>query len=732
MRRLVPAFVAAAVFVSATLFLLSCGGGGSGGGSSQPLVETLAAGNAHNLFIAEDGTLWAWGNNNTGQAGTDNATTFLMSPTFIDSGTDWKQVTGKGSFSLAIKNDGTLWAWGNNSSGQLGTDTSIFYLDSPVQVGSGTDWKQVSAGFDHVLALRTDGSLWAWGSNLSGQLGTDTGITQLDTPAQVGSNTGWDYVSAGYDYSLAVREDDTLWAWGTNGFGQLGTGTGGTPVTTPARIGADTDWFQVSAGQWHSLAVRDNGSLWAWGSNGAGQLGTSAFGNQLTPVPIGNGTDWKQVSAGGGHSLALKEDGTLWAWGNNFYGTLGTGTGREANTLMQVGGGPWKYISAGYYHSVGLKSDDTLWSWGSNDFARLGIGVAADKNLPVRPDTGSGWQAVSGGASFSVALRTGGELWSWGQNGAGQLGTDTGGLPMGTPILGAQGHSWDQVDIGSNHNLAIRTDGTLWAWGGNNQGRLGTSTNQSFSSPIPVGTGTWRSVSAFHEHSMGIMDDGTLWAWGAERFGKLGTDTGGANLTSPGQVAVGDTWDQVSAGMWHTLAVRSDNTLWAWGRNNYGQLGSDTGGLDVALPLQIGTDSDWSLIAAGEEHSQGIKEDGTLWGWGRSYAGTPGSFTFPVQVGSAYSDWSHISAGSFHSLALREDGTLWAWGWNSDGQVGTTTLLLYTPARIGTGSNWASVSAGHRHSLATRDDGTVWSWGDNSSGQVGDGDAWRRTPQRIY
>ncbi|MCL2608853.1 MAG: hypothetical protein FWD94_02990, partial [Treponema sp.] len=181
----------------------------------------------------------------------------------------------------------------------------------------------VSAGANHSLAVRSDGSLWSWGGNENGQLGNGSTGTNNAKPERVGTDTDWKRVSAGGGFSLAIRQDGSLWAWGNRANGRLGTGSAVGTQPVPERVGSDGDWYSVSAGSDHVLAVKNDGSLWTWGGNGSGQLGNGSTGDVSAPRAI-QGT-WKEASAGDGFSLAIRQDGGLWAWGNGENGRLGTG-----------------------------------------------------------------------------------------------------------------------------------------------------------------------------------------------------------------------------------------------------------------------------------------------------------------------------------------------------------------------------------------------------------------------
>ena len=289
-----------------------------------------------------------------------------------------------------------------------------------------------------------------------------------------------------------------------------------------------------------------------------------------------------------------------------------------------------------------------------------------------------------------------------------------------------------RVASGGSHTVALRTNGTLWAWGDNRQGQVGDGTTTSRHSPVQIGTAdNWAGVSAGSTHTVALRTDGTLWAWGNNGSGRLGDGTT-TSRQSPVQIGAGMDWAYVSAGSTHTVAVGTDGTLWAWGHNWQGQLGDGTTSHRHS-PVQIGTASDWVSVSAGWQHTVGVRANGTLWAWGTNGHGRLGDGTTtsrhsPVRIGTA-SNWDSVSASRYHTVAVRTDGTLWAWGHGMLGNGPLTTQQ--SPMRIGTASNWDSASAGS-HTVGMQRDGTVWTWGFNGHGQLGDGTTTQRTaPVRI-
>ena len=238
--------------------------------------------------------LWAWGENNYGQLGV-NDTANRSSPTQVGTGSTWAVLTQTGGglqvASLAIKTDGTLWSWGQNTYGQLGQNNTANF-SSPVQVGSGATWSQVSGGYSHVTATKTDGTLWAWGQNNYGQLVQNDTVNR-SSPTQVGALTTWLKVVSGYGNSFAIKTDGTLWSWGYNPFGQLGQNDL-VYRSSPTQVGAGTTWLSVSIyiQGYHCLATRTDGTLWTWGYNGYGELGQNDVFSRSSPTQVGSGTTW--------------------------------------------------------------------------------------------------------------------------------------------------------------------------------------------------------------------------------------------------------------------------------------------------------------------------------------------------------------------------------------------------------------------------------------------------------
>jgi alpha-tubulin suppressor-like RCC1 family protein len=348
-------------------------------------------------------------------------------------------------------------------------------------------------------------------------------------------------------------------------------------------------WKMVSVGQRHCIAIKNDGTLWGWGFNGTGgQVGNNSMSDVLSPIQISSSTDWEEVSAAPGHTVALKNDGSLWAWGGNLYGQLGDGTTNLKTVPTQIGSSSWKTVRAGGYHSLGIKSDGTLWAWGDNEFATLGDGTFTNRLVPTLISSSTDWKAVSCTLSRSVALKNDGTLWIWGLNSpALGLGFSYAGITyITTPTQIGTDTDWKMAVMGYGHVLALKANNTLWAWGGGDHGQCGNGITSNNFMPTQVGTDMdWATVEADVKASFAIKTNGTLWGWGENTNGQLGNNSFD-NLLVPTQITTAANWKSVSTSSVSTTAITTDGSLFSWGYNFYGELGDGTT-TDQPAPLLI-------------------------------------------------------------------------------------------------------------------------------------------------
>ena len=728
---------------------------------NQKSFGSVVSGVTHSVVIGSNGSLWAWGSNNNGQLG-DGTTIDKSSPVQIGTAYSWTAVSVVADSTIGLTTTGILFAWGNNSAYQLGDGTTIA-KSSPVQIfgkyftTTYDSWKAISSGVSYTLAIRSsNSSLWVWGSNVTGQLGDGTTIAKSN-PVQIGTSS-WVSVSAGVN-SAGITTTGALYTWGTNtnaGLGQPGVGgsllspgqvTGLLPVTYDS-------WKMISIKFSHTAAIRSSdGSLWAWGSNGGGQLGDGTTISKSSPVQIGT-SSWSMVSAGASHTAAITTTGALFIWGNNAFGQLGDGTTVNKSSPIQIGTSSWTIVSSGTgglnNNTAGITNTGALFTWGSNSVGQLGDGTTIAKSSPVQIGTSS-WSAVSVGDSHLVGLLADtGALFTWGSNPIGQLGDGTT-INKSSPIqIGTS--SWSAVSAGASHTAGITTTGSLFTWGIAVGGQLGDGTTIAKSSPVQIGTSSWSTISAAVSNSAAITTTGALFMWGLATSGQTG-DGGIVNKSSPVQVAttynIISSWTMVSVtknGSFPWMAaIDFRGSLWTWGTNLGGNLGDGTT-VNKVSPVQIGTSS-WSAVSAGDSHLVGLLADtGALFTSGVNASGQLGDGTTinkssPVQIGT--SSWTMVSAGINSTGALTINKYLFTWGSGTNGLLGDGTVVnKSSPVQIGVTKyqydSWKMVSAGidrstNDYTLAIRtSDSSLWGWGGNSLGVLGDGTTTDKTaPVKI-
>ena len=414
-------------------------------------------------------------------------TTIKTDLSLPDSGSNGTEITWVSNNTTYLANDGTVTR--PTDADQSVTLTATITKDS---VNTTKDFNLtvkvytftlVSPGFYHTLAIREDGTLWAWGLNSDGQLGVND-TNDKTSPTQVGTASNWVAVTSGDSHSLAVNSNGELYTWGSNSNGQLGNENTGTNELAPARIGSASNWASVASGSNHSLAINTDGELYAWGSNGSGELGLNDNADRDAPAIVGGASNWNSVAARGSFTLALNTDGEIYSWGENGNGQLGLGGIGNTNTPGKVTASNWESIAAGSNHSLAINTNGELYSWGKNSDGQLGLGNTNEEHSPTKVDGASNWASISAGSVHSLAVNTNGELYAWGDNGSSQLGFDSSGSDVDSPTL--VGTNWESVSAGGEHSVAISSVGFVWTWGLNWFGQIGNGTTDDQAVPLQV------------------------------------------------------------------------------------------------------------------------------------------------------------------------------------------------------------------------------------------------------
>jgi alpha-tubulin suppressor-like RCC1 family protein len=705
-------------------FACACDDGFTGDGASYCVPKTftkLAAAGGFSCGLASDGGIYCWGNNIYGDLG-DGTTVPRDRPTQVGTATDWIDVDARTNVGCGIRTDHSMWCWGLGTTGQIGDGRNMTAY-SPTRVISdkpGIGWRAMALGRQALCGIHDDGSLACWGfDRVTGD--------SVSTPVAVDSNTDWTDVSVGTVRCGIRGMPGPLYCWGRSQTGDLGLGDT-TSQATPAQVGTDL-WKRIEVGYYNTCGIRSDNALLCWG-NHIFRGATLQYGN--VPQQVGTATDWQAVSMSADAIIGLRAGGDAYVWGFNVSGQLGPSTEFEIvePTPMRGGISGWSQVSSGNVHGCGL-ANGRAYCWGTIGEGLLGNGVTTALYSPTKIG-GDRWTAIAGG-SGQCGLRDDGALMCWGNPGSVGLGfgnTD----PVGAPTrLGTD--TWSAVAVSNSFSQCGIRGGKPYCWGDNSAGQLGIG-NTMFPqlSPVAVnvpGGSQWTEI-AIANHACAIASDATLWCWGANDSGQLGTGTTGGPTTEP-IAPLGGAWLHVAVADFGavtgaTCGIKTDHTLWCWGSDRSPEA------TQHLVPTQVGTDNTWASVSiAGTRNNLlfsgsvtcAIKLNGTMWCWGLWLGdGTMNTSPTPVQVGTA-TDWKMVAAGG-EVCAIKTGGTLWCWantGLLGDGNPASYDTIAFatpalTPTQIGTDSDWSTMmttGSSSNESCALKTDGSLWCWGLNAA-----------------
>jgi len=608
--------------------------------------------------------------------------------------------------SCTIRADDSMWCWGESFYGQLGNGVGgdVYGYGTPIQTATDNQWKKVSAGKMSTCAIDVNDSLYCWGE-IQKIIANESLSVAPYVPFKI-NDDDWYAVSVGTNFVCGIKAgDQSLWCWGINSRGQLGYDSDGINTDKPQPVPSDEgqQWHSITSGQSHSCAINSNNKLYCWGDNTDGQIGINSAQLEVNqPTLVAETLDWKYVHAGPHHTCAITQTHELYCWGDNADLQLGTGdlgALRELQPQAVFNDKQWKTVSAGSSSTCGITMDHMLYCWGSNTFSHIGDGTFDNRPDATQIGGDNNWASIHVAGMHSCGMKFDGSILCWGNNLAGQSGDGSGiryqnrAQLQPTPTPSAD--SLSQIVAGNSFNCGLDESKRLWCWGSNEFGELGLGHNITLlESPQAVTPEKqWTAIFSNESyHSCGILQtDNSLWCWGWNEFGQVAhADTGPYKyIDIPYLVDKTRVWLSVGIGHYHTCAIAADRTLWCWGDNFAGKLGQGVmgDGNPIVVPQQVilpttmpnDIDNQWSVVTAGFDHTCGIQfQSQSLWCWGTDGSGELG---------------------------------------NGEGIVGNRALPVLVDSGV-----WLDVKAGEAHTCAIKSDNTLWCWGSNTAAAIGNGD----------
>ncbi len=675
-------------------------------------VDTIAAGSDHSLVIRSDMSVWAAGDNSSGQLGAGST---VASSEGIKVLSGIVSVEANDCSSFAIDAAGTLYGWGDNNKGQVTPNSKDKIIFTPTKIMDGI--KSVSAGDTHTVAVAVDGTVYGWGSNTYGELvaaGAGKGAAVLATGAVD--------AAAGDGFTAIVTSSGALYVCGNNENGQLGIG--GYNDMSTLYMAVDKDVVEVEAGNDHLVVLKKDGTVWTAGLNDSGQLGLGNFRtrNNLTKTSL---TGIESIFAGGNSTGAVNSSGKLYCWGSNAYGQLqanGTTNAEEPEYVKM------NAISAafGEHHSLVLGNDGAISAAGSGAYGELYSKVTTAVLKPEKIKNGI--VAYSAGEDHAAAINEDGVLYTWGNNDCGQLGLGDFELRnKPTPVILYE--KAVNVWAGNKMTFVLCEDSTVYVFGDNSDGLLGMDTRQEkVSTPVQNDyLSEYKSIKIYPSDGFCLaLADGQVLGWGKNASHRM-LDLKGTtkyptsiadDLTGVEDIAVGNN---------HCIAIDRSDTLFAWGSNTKDQLGSETeySYADIPQDCERYYSNDNAnapaAIAAAGNHTMVLDIDGTLWVWGDNSRGQLGT-DIESRIDDPYyhvKDVQKIAAGETATGIITTEGELYMAGSNIDGALGTGTIDDLSSYSVAIAKDVTELSIGGGFAGYIREDGTLYSWGTNAYGQVG-------------
>jgi len=595
--------------------------------------------------------------------------------------------------------DGTLWCWGANESGQLGDGTAK-PSGTPVRVIEGKDWRDVAAGSDFTCGIRSDDTLWCWGH---------WDMNKVFAP-QVFQPGAWARVTLSRSGPVMCAISIAGELFCTSQFPR--------PMN---QIGADTDWMAVSMGGTFVCGLRVPGSLWCWGEGSHGSLadGNPDLHYVDEPQRAGDREDYTALSCGTSFCCGLTTGGAILCWGNGYKtGALGNPMPPTSVAVpTQVGtSSDFKAVGAGTHTACGVRTDGTLTCWG---VGLVGDGTVLLRETPTAVAPGTRWSAVFPGNGHSCGLHEDGTAWCWGSNESGQLGHGAVGA-KGEPTQVGEENTYASVAVGGCHTCALKKDGSLVCFGLNSFGQLGIGTLDSKVTPAPVPGSDWKFVAAGSSHTCGLRNDGSTWCWGSNEAGSVGDKTN-LDKKDPTQVEPLSGWETLALGSNVSCGLRQDHGIWCWGNENLSSpkkvggaftalsaalsscCGLAEGGIvkcdtlpDNSLDRDVASDPAFVSVAGHQDEGCALTSEGALVCWGLNDGGqlgigSAGGAAPPTPI-EPESRWLKVVVASGFKCGIKADHTLWCWGGLTVPTVDGPVVQPSQPTRVGDGADWTDIA----------------------------------------
>ena len=599
----------------------------------------------------------------------------------------------------AITTGGTAYSWGINNSGQLG-DNTITNKCSPVAVCCAFCYCDIAVGSANMVALDYLGAAWGWGLRTFGRLGVPVTPTSTLTPvaatAAADGNTSYSRITAGNGYTLAISAAGTGYGWGLNSSGQLGDNTT-VSKTSPVLVCGGLIFCRIAAGTNHTVALTTGGTAYAWGNNGNGYLGLNDLVNRATPTSVCTTLQFCEIAAGNSNTVAISYDGKVYTWGTNRYGQLGNGLFSQASTPCNITTIVASYIGVGLNASGAISTGGTAFSWGLGTDGAIGNNTSTSPGAYDVPTQVCGATALAGitmGDNFTITWTSGGTAYGWGGNANGYLG-DNSITSKSTPVaVCGAGLSFCKISAKSRFVLALTHGGTGYSWGNNQFGQLGVLGTVCYSTPQIFHTSgrfSYCDISAGYNHSLAVRDDGggtggTGYSWGNNANGQLG-DNNTLSKQTPAVILVRK-FCRVAASSSFSVGITEGGTMVAWGINSSGQLG-DNSVTSRRTPVAVCglTGLQFCDLAAGASHVVALTTGGTAWAWGGNQFGQLGDSTVvgksnAVAVCHAGINFVSVAAHNSMTMAITSGGTVYTWGDGVNGNLGRGNGIALTPVSV--------------------------------------------------